>query len=220
MEKRNTLVAGASGLVGSALLHKLISDDRYDKIVLISRNPDISYTSEKIISQLIDFDDLIHLKTKIRIDDVYCALGTTIKTAGSQDTFRKVDFDYVVNLAKWSQNNGIQRFMVISAMGSKASSAIFYNKVKGEMEEAIQKLQIPAVHVFRPSLLLGNRKEKRTGEKIAQTVMTTLGFIFQGPFLNFRGIKASDVASSMIDAAFETSPGFHVHLSGDMQPKR
>lgn len=220
MEKRNTLLAGASGLVGSALLDKLISDDRYDKIVLISRNPDISYTSEKIISQLIDFDDLIHLKTEIRIDDVYCALGTTIKTAGSQDAFRKVDFDYVVNLAKWSQNNGIQRFMVVSAMGSKASSAIFYNKIKGEMEDAVKLVQIPETHVFRPSLLLGNRKEKRTGEKIAQMVMTAIGFIFKGPLLNFKGIKASDVASSMIDTAFETSPGFHVHLSGDMQPKR
>jgi uncharacterized protein YbjT (DUF2867 family) len=216
MEKRNALIAGASGLVGNSLLLQLLADDQYAKILVITRKP-INITHPKLFQQQLDFDKIDSLKPGFAVDDVFCALGTTIKTAGSQHAFYKVDYTYVVNLGKWCADNGVRRFMVVSAMGANAKSGIFYNRVKGEMEAAISQLEIPQKQVFRPSLLIGNRAEKRSGEKIAQLVMGGLGFIFTGPLLKYKGIHADVVARAMIKAANEDMNGFSVFESGEMQ---
>jgi len=132
MKKRNTLIAGATGLVGSSLLKQLLADDEYEKIVVIVRKP-ININHQKLIQKQIDFDSIESLKLDFSVNDVFCALGTTIKTAGSQDAFYKVDFTYVLNLAKWCAANGVKRFLIVSAMGANPKSGIFYNRVKGEM---------------------------------------------------------------------------------------
>lgn len=216
MEKRNALIAGATGLVGNSLLIQLLADDQYDKILVITRKP-LTITNPKLVQQQPDFENIEALKAGFQVDDVFCALGTTIKTAGSQEAFYKVDFTFVVNLGKWCAANGVQRFLVVSAMGANAKSGIFYNRVKGEMEAAVSKLQIPEVKIFRPSLLMGNRIEKRGGEKIAQVVMGGLGFLFIGPFLKYKGIHADVVAGSMIKAAKQELTGFKIYESGEMQ---
>lgn len=216
MEKRNALIAGATGLVGSSLLQQLLADDQYDKIVTITRKK-IAVTHPKLIQQLVDFDSIESLKLDFPVDDVFCALGTTIKTAGSQDAFYKVDFTYVVNLGKWCEANGVTRFLIVSAMGANAKSGIFYNRVKGEMEAAVSQLNTPQKQVFRPSLLMGNRTEKRGGEKIAQAVMGGLGFLFVGPLLKYKGIHADMVAKAMIKAAEADVKGFKIIDSGEMQ---
>ena len=212
MEKRNALIAGATGLVGNALLQQLLNDDQYDKIILLTRKP-LEIANSKLVILQNDFDKIESLNPGFTIDDVFCALGTTINTAGSQDAFYKVDFTYVVNLGKW----WVKRFMIVSAMGANAKSGIFYNRVKGEMEEAVNQLNILQKMIFRPSLLMGNRKEKRTGEKIAQAVMGGLGFLFVGPLLKFKGIHADVVAKAMIKAAKLDKQGFTVYESGEMQ---
>jgi uncharacterized protein YbjT (DUF2867 family) len=216
MENRNALIAGGTGLVGSSLLQQLLADHQYEKIVVITRKP-IEMANPKLVQQQLDFDKIENLKLDFQVDDVFCALGTTIKTAGSQDAFYKVDYTYVVNLGKWCVNNGVKRFMIVSAMGANAKSGIFYNRVKGEMEVAVSKLQIPEVKVFRPSLLMGNRIEKRGGENIAQAVMGALGFLFAGPLLKYKGIHADVVASSMIKVAKQDLMGFKIYESGEMQ---
>ena len=216
MEKRNALIAGATGLVGKSLLQQLLADDLYEKILVITRKP-IDIIHPKLIQQQVDFDTIEALKLSLPVDDVFCALGTTIKTAGSQDAFYKVDFRYVVNFGKWSAANGVKRFLVVSAMGANAKSGIFYNRVKGEMEAAISRLNIGQVQVFRPSLLMGNRTEKRGGEKIAQVVMGNLGFLFNGPLLKYKGIHADIVAKAMIYAASQKVEGFTIYESGVMQ---
>jgi uncharacterized protein YbjT (DUF2867 family) len=216
MEKRNALIAGATGLVGNSILQQLLSDDQYDKIVTITRKP-IAVTHPKLIQQQIDFDSIGSLKLDFPVDDVFCALGTTIKTAGSQDAFYKVDFTYVVNLGKWCEQNKVKSFLVVSAMGANAKSGIFYNRVKGEMETAVSQLNIPKKQIFRPSLLMGNRTEKRGGEKIAQVVMGGLGFLFAGPLLKYKGIHADVVAKAMIKAAKSDVKGFKIFDSGEMQ---
>lgn len=216
MEKRIALIAGATGLVGKSLLRQLLANDQYDKIIVITRRP-IDNTDPKLVQQLVDFDTIETLKLSQPVDDVYCALGTTIKTAGSQDAFYKVDFTYVVNLGKWCATNGIKKFLIVSAMGANAKSGIFYNRVKGEMEAAVSQLNIEQIHVFRPSLLMGNRSEKRGGEKIAQLVMGSLGFLFVGPLLNYKGIHSEVVAKSMIMSAKADTKGFTVYESGEMQ---
>ncbi len=216
MENRNALIAGGTGLVGSSLLQQLLADHQYEKIVVITRKP-IEMANPKLVQQQLDFDKIENLKLDFQVDDVFCALGTTIKTAGSQDAFYKVDYTYVVNLGKWCVNNGVKRFMIVSAMGANAKSGIFYNRVKGEMEVAVSKLQIPEVKVFRPSLLMGNRIEKRGGENIAQAVMGALGFLFAWPLLKYKGIHADVVASSMIKVAKQDLTGFKIYESGEMQ---
>jgi uncharacterized protein YbjT (DUF2867 family) len=216
MQKRNALLAGATGLVGNSLLQQLLADDQYEKIVIITRKP-IAVTHTKLIQQQLDFDKIETLRFDFQIDDVFCALGTTIKTAGSQDAFYKVDFTYVVNLGKWCEANGVKRFLVVSAMGANAKSGIFYNRVKGEMESGVNQLNIPQKQVFRPSLLMGNRTEKRGGEKFAQAVMGGLGFLFAGPLLKYKGIHADVVAKAMIKAAKEGATGFKIYDSGEMQ---
>jgi uncharacterized protein YbjT (DUF2867 family) len=216
MEKRNALIAGATGLVGSSLLQQLLADDRYDKILAITRKP-IEIKHPKLIQQKIDFDKIESLDPGFTIDDVFCSLGTTIKTAGSQDVFYKVDFTYVVNLGKWCAVNGVRRFMIVSAMGANPKSGIFYNRVKGEMETAVSLLTIPQIQIFRPSLLMGERTEKRGGEKIAQVVMGGLGFLFAGPLLKYKGIHTDMVARAMIGAAKQEVHGVTVYESGEMQ---
>jgi uncharacterized protein YbjT (DUF2867 family) len=216
MEKRNALIAGATGLVGNSLLQQLLADDQYGKILVITRRP-LETSHPKLTQQQISFDLIDTLRPGFPVDDVFCALGTTIKTAGSQDAFYKVDYTYVVNLGKWGEANGVKRFLVVSAMGANAKSGIFYNRVKGEMEAAISQLNIPQKQVFRPSLLMGNRTEKRGGEKIAQAVMGGLGFLFLGPLLKYKGIHADVVARAMIKAARQDVRGFRVFDSGEMQ---
>ena len=216
MEKRNALIAGATGLVGSSLLIQLLADDQYEKVIIITRKP-LENKHPKLIQKQIDFDSIESLKLDFKVDDVFCALGTTIKTAGSQDAFYKVDFTYVVNLGKWCVSSSVKRFLIVSAMGANAKSGIFYNRVKGEMETAVSQLNIPLIGVFRPSLLMGDRIEKRGGEKIAQAVMGTLGFLFAGPLLKFKGIQAGVVAKAMIMFANTDVKGFSVFESGEMQ---
>jgi uncharacterized protein YbjT (DUF2867 family) len=216
MEKRNALITGATGLVGGSLLTQLLADELYERVVIITRKS-IDVKHPKLIQQQIDFDSIESLKLNFQIDDVFCALGTTIKTAGSQDAFYKVDYTYVVNLGKWCAANGVKRFLIVSAMGASAKSGIFYNRVKGEMETAVSQLNISQIQIFRPSLLMGNRKEKRGGEKIAQAVMGTLGFLFAGPLLKYKGIHADVVAKAMIKCAKEDANGFTVYESGEMQ---
>lgn len=216
MEKRNAILAGATGLVGSSLLKQLLDCDQYHKIIVITRRP-LGIANGKLIEQLVDFDLLENLNPEFPVTDVYSALGTTIKTAGSEDAFTKVDFTYVVNMAQWCEKNNVSRFLVVSAMGANEKSTIFYNRVKGKMEAAISKFKIPQVHIFRPSLLMGKRTEKRFGERVAQQVMNALGFIFSGPLLKYKGIHADVVARSMIKAAESETNGISIYLSDSMQ---
>lgn len=216
MERRNALIAGATGLVGTAILQQLLNGDQYEKIIVLTRKP-LEITNSKLVLRQIDFDKIETLNPGFAVDDVFCALGTTIKTAGSQDAFYKVDFTYVVNLGKWCAEHGVKRFMIVSAMGANAKSGIFYNRVKGEMEDAVRQLDITQTQIFRPSLLMGNRNEKRTGERFAQVFMGALGFLFVGPLLKYKGIHADAVAKSMIIMAKQDVKGFTVYESGEMQ---
>jgi uncharacterized protein YbjT (DUF2867 family) len=170
----------------------------------------------KLIQIPVNYDQLESLSLPVQVHHVFCALGTTIKTAGSQDAFRKVDHDYVVNLAKFCAKNGVRKFLVVSAMGADSSSRIFYNRVKGEMEVAIQQLSIPTVAIFRPSLLMGKRKEFRSGEKVAQAIMGVLGFLFVGAMKKYKAIPAIIVANAMIQTALNGKESHQVFNSAEI----
>ncbi|MEJ0056863.1 MAG: NAD(P)H-binding protein [Bacteroidota bacterium] len=159
---KTAILAGTTGLIGAQVLELLMEEKSYDRIIALSRKP-LKKTSEKIINLIVDFDDLDSFKDHLKGDDVFCCLGTTIKQAGSKEAFRKVDLEYPVTLATITKNNGARKFLIVTALGANKRSSIFYNQVKGEVEEKIAALGFEEYHIFQPSMLIGLRKEERAG---------------------------------------------------------
>jgi uncharacterized protein YbjT (DUF2867 family) len=144
------------------------------------------------------------------VDDVFCCLGTTIKTAGSQAAFHKVDYDYVVGVARAGQRAGAKQFLVITAIGADPASRIFYSRVKGEVERAVRELPYHAVQIFRPSFLMGDRREARLGERISVPIARVIAPLLLGPLRRYRPIHAADVARAMVQIAKEAPSGPNV----------
>lgn len=205
MSGKTAIIFGSTGLTGSYLLDFLVLDDRYEKIIRFIRKPSkISHPKIKdIISNL---DDLSAYKNEIHGDEVYICLGTTIKVAGSQSAFRKVDYDFPVQVAEIAAENGIPVIAVISSIGADAASSNFYLKTKGEMETAINSKNIKYTYFFRPSMLLGDRKEQRSGEYLMKNLMQVLSFLFIGPLKKYKAIHVKKVAASMISTVNSKVP--------------
>ena len=189
---KTAIIVGATGLIGKELCNQLLEDDRYEKVKLLVRKRQ-ALTHSKIEEIIIDFNNLNELN--VTGDELYCCLGTTIKTAGSKEAFYKVDFEYVVQIAKHALQAGVEQLVVVSAMGADKNSSIFYNKVKGEMEEAVSQLGFQKCVIIRPSMLLGNRTEFRLAELITKKVMTTLSFLIPA---KYKAIHDYQVAKAMI----------------------
>jgi uncharacterized protein YbjT (DUF2867 family) len=214
---KTALVAGATGLVGGELVKQLTSDAYYDQIRVISRRP-IAYDDKRIKVVLVpDFDKLDKHGALLSADDVYCCLGTTIKKAGNKENFRKVDCQYPLELAKVSLKHGARQFLLVSSMGADPKSLFFYNRVKGELELELAIEPFRSILVFRPSLLLGNRKEHRAGEKFAQWFLPLLSPLMGGSLRKYRAIEAVDVAEAMLSAAKRGFSGFHVYNSEEVK---
>ena len=162
---KTALIIGATGLTGEQCLMELMASTHYNKVIVLTRKKLVTTNSE-IENIVTDFENLESIRQQIKAEHIYCAMGTTIGKAGSQAAFRKVDYEIPLQVAQIAKENGAVKFMLVSSMGADASSKIFYSKVKGELEEALAKLNFKSLLIFRPSILLGNRKEKRTGEAI------------------------------------------------------
>ncbi|GEO06715.1 oxidoreductase [Adhaeribacter aerolatus] len=210
LPQKTALIAGASGLVGSYCLQLLLQSNRYDKVIAVGRKT-LPMQHPKLRQLIIDFNKLDTYKHSLIADDIYCTLGTTIKQAGSQENFYKIDYTYIVNLAAITAANFASQFLVVSSLGAKASSPIFYSRVKGQMENAVKPMPFLGVHIFQPSLLLGPRKEKRIGEKVAAVLMNTFGFLLAGPLKKYKAIAAEDVAKAMLYAATQDGAGIKIH---------
>ncbi|MDX5417598.1 MAG: oxidoreductase [Hymenobacteraceae bacterium] len=213
---RTALIAGASGLVGSHLLRLILQTDRYSQVISIGRR-ELPVIHPKLDQQVVDFDNLQKSKSELVAEDVFCCLGTTIKKAGSKEAFYKVDHDYVTQLAQVTLEKKATQFLVVSSMGANANSSIFYNKVKGEMERDVRQMGFTSVHVFRPSLLLGEREEHRTGEEISAKIMRPLTGLMIGPLRKYRPIKAETVAKAMLEAAAKNQKGDKIYLSDEIE---
>lgn len=206
------LLAGSTGLIGNQLVELLLKDPYYSKVIAISRRP-LSIVHDKLENIVIKIDQLAK-QTQLIADDVFCCLGTTIKQAGSKEAFRKVDFDFPVQLAELLKAKGAKQYLLISALGSNKNSSIFYNKVKGEVEEAISSIGYDCLHIFKPSLLTGPRKEKRAGEDVAKVIYKYLGFLIPTKYKSIESIK---VARAMQALAKEDKTGIFIHESDSMQ---
>ena len=207
------LVAGTTGLIGNLLLDRLVEDGYYNKIIALSRKP-LGRQHQRLINLVVDFDKLEANPGDLRTEDVFCCLGTTIRQAGSQAAFRKVDFDYPLQLARITKGLGAKQFLIVTALGSDKESSIFYNRVKGEVEAAIGELGFPGYHIFQPSMLLGDRKEQRKGESAGKVIMKALDFMIPR---KYKAIEAARVARAMMEVAKRNQAGRHVHVSGELQ---
>ncbi len=213
---RKALVLGATGLVGGHLLRILSEDKTYSTITCLLRSKK-NFGYDKVKEAVVDFSGLENYRELFNVDDVFCCLGTTMKKAGSKEAFRMVDYEYPLAAANIAKRNGAQRFFIITALGAKSSSSVFYNRVKGEVETDIEKLSFSALHIFRPSLLLGEREEKRFREDIGIILYRLLTFLFVGPLRKFRAIRGEAVAQSMAFAAASKGEGVFIHESAAMQ---
>ena len=215
-DEQTALVVGATGLVGSELLSLLLEDDFYAQVkVLVRRQPDISHPKLRVIQD--DFNDLSALGSELKADHVYCCLGTTMKKAGSQKAFYEVDFHYPLEIAKIMQQQGASQFLLVSAMGANVQSKIFYNRVKGEVEVAVSSVPFQGINIFRPSLILGDRKEIRTGEILAKWFSHLISFLFVGPLKKYRPIHAREIAQGMLKIAQQGLKGFYIFESDQIK---
>lgn len=209
MGNRTAVLVGATGLVGGHLLNLLLGDPTWGRVVVLARRP-TEIQHEKLEWREVDFDQPAMFGDLSGCNDVFCALGTTIKKAGSKEAFRKVDRDYALAVAEAAQREGADQFLVVTAVGAKATSSVFYSRVKGELEEALKTLGYPRLWVLRPSFLLGERAESRPGEKLGVTVTRSLSKLMLGPFAKYRAIEARQVALAMCSAAKGSGDGVHV----------
>lgn len=216
MKSRKALVFGGTGLTGSELIQQLSHDDRYHEVVIFVRK-ESNLVGDKVRQVVIDFDQMQDFAAQIEGDDLFICLGSTITKAGSKEAFFKIDHDYVIQAAQMAASGGVKRAAVITAVGSNANSLFFYPKVKGLVEQELMKLGFDSLHIFRPSLLLGPRKEFRRGERLAVKLSEWIPGIYFGPFHKYRPVHARVVARAMIQMMHAGDKGCHIYESEDIQ---
>ena len=197
---KSAIILGATGLTGSILLKKLLQDDRYAKIILFSRKT-VGFEHPKMEEHLIDLFELENHQEKFRADEVFCCIGSTQKKTPQKKVYRQVDYGIPVKAAKLCKNNNIATFVVVSALGANSSSKFFYNRIKGEMERDVSKQNIKNTYFLRPSLIGGERKEKRPFEFFWKQLMKTTDFLMFGPMKKFRSIHPEKIAKTMVRVA-------------------
>ncbi len=198
--------------MGHELLLILAQLEQFTTVKAISRSP-LGKIPLHIDNIILNFDKLDQHSEQLKASIFVCCLGTTIKKAGSQEAFKQVDYDYVLSFARLAEKVGAQKLIVISAMGADPTSRIFYNRTKGEMERDLKNLKIPQIEIFRPSLILGKRKEHRTGEEWGKRLSPYINPLLVGPLKKYRAIEAKTIARAMAIASLNFHPGFHVYES-------
>ncbi len=200
---KTAIVIGATGLVGSYITLKLLDDNRYSKVKVFVRNS-LEVKHPKLEEHIVDFEKLELWKDEIEGDELYSALGTTIKKAGSKDAQYKIDYTYQYETAKAAAKNGVKSYMLISSAGANYKSSNFYLRMKGNLDEKVQLLTFEKIRIFRPSILVGLRSEKRAGESIGIKIAGLITRIIPA-LKKYKPIKASLVAEAMIISANQNS---------------
>ena len=194
---KTAIIIGATGLTGSLLLQRLLDDDRYQSIKLFSRNS-CNMTHSKIEEHIVDLFELEKHQDLFNADEVFCCIGTTKAKTPDESMYLKIDYEIPVKLAHICVNKGINTFVVISALGANKKSKLFYNRTKGRMEEDVLRKKIKNTYILQPSLISGNRSEKRFGEKIAKIFMAGLNPFLIGSFKKYRSIHQKTIVNTMV----------------------
>ena len=213
---KSALIIGSTGLIGSELVNLLLDSNDYTKVItFVKRDSGIKHP--KLTQHFIDFDKPETYKDLVVGDDFFCAIGTTIKKAGSQNAFRKVDFEYPKQFAAFALDNKVKQFLIISSLNAYAMSGNFYLKTKGEIQDFLKNCAFESVAVLQPSLLLGNRTEFRLGEKVGAFFMKAFSFLFQGNLKKYKPIEGKTVAKALLKIAQKNVKGFKIYESDVMQ---
>jgi uncharacterized protein YbjT (DUF2867 family) len=204
MSGLTAILAGATGLVGGECLRQLLASPRYGRVIVVTRRElGAAARHDKLREVVVEFDRLGDAKARLRGDHVFCALGTTIRKAGSQAKFRAVDYEYPLRLARLGLQNGARHFSVVSALGASRSSPFFYSRVKGEVEEGLRQMGWPSLGIFRPSVIAGERAESRPLERVSEHLLRFAP-------ATWRPVPARDIAGAMIAVALREPPGVTV----------
>lgn len=194
---KTAIILGATGLTGSLVLEQLLVDDRYERILLFSRSS-CGVDHPKLTEYLGDLFHLEEFKEQFKGDEVYVCIGTTRKKTPDPDQYRKIDFGIPVQAAHLAKENGIKGIAVVSAIGADSNSSFKYNRIKGDMERAVMEVEIPRTYMLRPSMIAGDRKEHRGGERIGLKIFKALQFMFVGKLKKYKAVNASAIANKMI----------------------
>lgn len=211
--RRTALVAGGSGAIGSELLKVLIASGRYDRIHSVGRRR-LGLNCDRVVEHVVDFECLADWPTDEAIDDVFCALGTTLQAAGSAEAFRRVDYEYVLQVGELGKRLATQTLSVVSSIGADVSAGSLYLQTKGEMEAALDALSVPVLHVFRPSLLAGSlkRADFRLKEVLTNGLLAVLGpLVLHGRLRKYCRVAPALVASAMVRAVFDQGRGTRIY---------
>jgi uncharacterized protein YbjT (DUF2867 family) len=194
---KTAIILGATGLTGGKLLELLLYEPNYTKIKLFSRSS-VGIADPKIEEYLGDMFNLNDFKDKFTGDEVFCCIGTTKSKTPNKDLYKKIDYGIPKSAALLAKENEIKTFIVISALGANAKSSIFYNRIKGQMEEAVLQAQIPRTYILQPSLIGGKREEKRIGEWIFKQLMRVANLVMAGPLKKYKTIHPNTIAKGMV----------------------
>jgi len=208
---KKAILIGATGLIGSELLRQLLADSNYSEVMVLSRRR-TGVTHVKLKEILLDFDNLTDYKSELIGDVLFSTMGTTIKKAGSQKVQYKIDYTYQYTAARIAADNGIKQLVLLSSAGANAESNVFYSRIKGELDEVVQRLNFNSVAIIRPSMLVGNRKEFRLAEKVFTPIMYAFSWI--PGIRKYRPIKDTIVAKAMINSAHNESGTQLIELEG------
>ncbi|NGY38226.1 oxidoreductase [Flavobacterium sp. XN-5] len=213
---KTALIIGSTGLIGSHLLELLLASNDYEKVITFVRSAS-EIKHPKLTQHIVDFDKIETYKDLVQGDDFFCTIGTTIKTAGSKEAFRKVDFEYPSQFAALAAQNKVKQFLIISSLGADVNSGNFYLKTKGEMEEFLKNSSFESVSVVQPSLLLGDRTEFRMAEKVGGFFMKVFSFLFLGKLKKYKPIESTVVAKALLKIAQRNNKGYKIYESDVIQ---
>lgn len=214
---KKAIVFGGSGLVGGHLLYQLLESPAYSQVAVFGRR-ELDLDHPRLEQHIIDFDDPASWEAGVKGDDLFICLGTTMKMAGSRDAFYRVDFTYASTAARIASRRQVGQVLVVSSAGADAGSVFYYSRVKGELEDAVKKLPFWSIHILRPSLLLGDRREQRPAEQAVGWLGRALARVTGGSSLfGMAPIEAATVARAMVRLAGKIESGIFVHTSADIQ---
>lgn len=197
---KTAIILGATGLTGGILLQHLLKDDRYERIKVFTRKT-VGFDHPKLEEHIVDLFELEKVQQDFVADEIYCCVGSTKAKTPDLEVYRRVDYGIPLSAARLAKRNGINCLLIVSALGADPDSRFFYNRIKGEMERDVLQENLPQTYFFQPSLITGDRKEKRTFESLWKQVMKAGNYMLLGPFKKYRSISAQVIARAMIRVA-------------------
>ncbi|WP_316840744.1 oxidoreductase [Pedobacter gandavensis] len=212
---KTAVILGASGLIGSSLLTQLLNSPDYGRVLILVRKK-LNQEHPKLEQLLVDFDRLNDYAKEIKGDVVFCCLGTTKSKTPNLEQYRKIDYLYPLDAAAIAQANGAKQYHLVSSMGANPDSRIFYSRTKGETERDLQSIPFQSIHIYRPSLLDGERKEHRSAEGFMIAVMRVLNPLLIGGLRKYRSIKIENVALAMLKVSLENKEGVFIYPSDEI----